>query len=127
MKDFVKFYELDKPIHLQNLVRRIYRELWDKQNEICVRVEGYKHPVLTEDAYDIIAEIFDKENYQLRLHICMAFLDYFYRDIINPGDNRPELEDFFGWEYPDWDDDLPEEVYFKHNDEKMTRPAFIPF
>lgn len=131
MSNFVDFYQInDKDGHcryMDNLVQHMLRELWDKQDKICYYDKDHKYPVLAEDAYDVIAEAFDESIHHLRWHVCMAFLDYYYRDIIDPGENRKDLEEYFGWNYPDWEEELPEEVYFERNHERMIRPAFLPY
>lgn len=127
MSDFVKFYELNES-YIKNLIRRIKEDIWVRQEEITYSDRSKsKYPILTEDAYDIIAEAFDKNVYNLRYAVVMSIMDWLYRDIIDPGENRYELEEYFGWKYPDWDNNLPQSVYFERDDEKQTRPAFLPF
>lgn len=125
-KDFNKFYEINQR-YLDNLTRSMRIDLWDRQDEICYHAKGYKYPVLTPDAYDIIEETFDKEIARLREDVCMAFLDSYYRDIIDPGEWREDLREHFGWDYDDWENDLADEVYFDHNHERMTRPSYLSY
>ena len=125
MSNFIKFYELDR--NLNYLIRNMKWNLWDNQDKVSYRDKAHKYPTLTSDAYDVITKAFDEEVEALRDDICMAFLDYYYRDIIDPGENRQMLEEYFGWEYPDWESNLPEEVYLEHNHERMTRPAFLSY
>lgn len=130
MNGFTKFYEIEtgeKGSYIDNLVQRMQREIWDSQDDIVYHDDNHKYPVLAEDAYEIIEQIFNDEVHNLRHAIVMGFLDHIYRDIVDPGENRYALEHYFGWDYPDWANDLPNEVYFEHGDEKQTRPAFLPF
>jgi hypothetical protein len=130
-RNFADFYQINdkngRCRYIDNLVQHMLLELWDKQDKVCYHDKDHKYPVLAEDAYEVIAKAFDKSVNHLREHVCMAFLDYYYRDVIDPGENRKDLEEYFGLEYPDWEDDLPKEVYIKHNHKRMTRPAFLPF
>ena len=126
MIDFTEFYGLDKH-YIDNLIREMKIAGWEKQDQLCGRVEGQKYPTLSDDAYETMCKIFDDNIGTFRDAVCMAFLDYYYRDIINAGLWKGELEEYFGWQYPDWEDDLPFEAYYEHNDERMTRPAFLPY
>lgn len=127
MSDFVKFYELNES-YIENLIRCIKEDIWVRQEEITYSDRSKsKYPILTEGAYDVIAKAFDENIYNLRYAVVMSIMDWLYRDIIDPGENRKELEEYFGWEYPDWENDLPKEVFFEHNHERMTRPAFLPY
>ena len=84
--DFAEFYDLS--IDLKDLIAEV---LWG----LSFRTDGpvklkarEKVPVLTDDAYEIVAEEWDKATALLKDEVVMAILDKYYRGIINAGENK---------------------------------------
>lgn len=117
--DFAEFYDLS--IDLNDVVTDM---LW----RLCSRTDGplkagERVPVLTDNAYEIVAEEWDKATALLKDEVVMAILDRYYRGIIDAGENKEELKDHFGWDYPDWKAPIAKEEYVGKG--KITsRPAY---
>lgn len=119
--DFSDFYGLS--INLNDVITDV---LWG----LCFRTDrpvklkaGEKVPILTDDAYEIVAEEWDKATALLKDEVVMAILDKYYRGIIDAGENKGELKEHFGWDYPDWEAPIAKEEYLGRG-EITSRPAY---
>jgi hypothetical protein len=119
-KDFAKFYGLDG-YDMNSLILLARNEVY-MRNDVTTMGEHY--PQLSPQAGDIIFDTVMDNFKNIAADITLAIMDELYRGIIDPGENREELETHFGWDYPDWEDDLGLDVYVEHNHPNMTRPAF---
>ena len=128
MKDFAQFYGIAADNSLtvdviNSIANIIMIDLFNKQELVCNHSETSKYPILSDDAYDVISTAFDDAVGDLKYEVIMGFLDMFYRNVINPGVHRAELESYFNQDYPDWEDDLTSNDYTNHK--RIIRAAHL--
>ena len=112
--NFAEYYKFGEGLTLNNWINGLHDyvalKLFKNQDKVIGHNDGATYPKLKVGAYEYLFDVVQEAATPMFEDIVYGLLDSLYRDVINAGAYKEDLEEWFDQEYEDWEDMYPNGV-----------------